>query len=141
MVILSVDLGAARTGIAVCDKSEILASPVSVIKGDYHPKIIAQISEICQNLKPELIVVGNPLNMDGTAGESSQKCTAFAKELEVALGIKTVLWDERNTTVIAHNMLNDVNVRGKKRKSTVDAVAATVILENYLQYRKNQAAE
>lgn len=139
MVILSVDLGAARTGVAVCDKSEILASPVGVIKSDYFPKIIAKIAEFCEIYGPELIVVGNPINMDGSAGESSQKCTDFAAQLQQELKIETVLWDERNTTVIAHGMLNDVNVRGKKRKDTVDAVAATVILENYIRYRKNKA--
>lgn len=138
MVILSVDLGAARTGVAVCDKSEILASPVGVIHSDYFPKIIQKIGEYCQIYKPELIVVGNPLNMDGTSGESSKKCVNFSEQLSVELGIETVLWDERNTSVIAHSMLNDVNVRGKKRKNTVDAVAATVILENYLSYRKNK---
>lgn len=139
MVIMSIDLGAARTGVAVCDKGEILASPVGVIKSDYFPKIIEKIGEYCKIYRPELIVVGNPVNMDGSSGESSKKCTEFASILFEQVQIKTVLWDERKTTVIAHGMLNEVNVRGKKRKDTVDAVAATVILEDYLRYRKNKA--
>lgn len=137
MVILCVDPGEARTGIAVCDKNEILASPVTVINEDYTPKIISKISEICGRLNPELIVVGNPVNMDGSRGERSKKCCDFAETLEKELNIKTVMWDERSTTVIAHGILNETDVRGKKRKSVIDAVAATVILESYLSYRKN----
>lgn len=136
MIILAIDSGDSRTGIAVCDKDEILASPVTVIKG-YPTKIIGEIQKICDELHPELIVVGNPVNMDGSCGERSLKCSEFAKELENRLKIKTVMWDERRTTVTANGILNETNVRGKKRKSVIDAVAAVVILESYLAYRKN----
>ncbi len=137
MVILSVDYGDARTGIAVCDKSEILASPVEVIHCDYAPKIIKRIIEICQIHKPELIVVGLPKNMNSSVGERAEKCISFACDIETQTGIKTEMWDERLTTVSAHNYLNVTNTRGNKRKNVVDAVAATIILEDYLAYRKN----
>lgn len=135
MVILSVDYGDARTGIAVCDKLEILASPVCVINQSYEPKVIAEIKAITERYNPELIVVGLPKNMDGSEGERAQKCKAFAEKLGEETGIKTVMWDERLTTVTAHRALSDNNVRGKKRKDVVDAVSAVVILESYLKTR------
>ncbi len=132
MVILSVDYGDVRTGIAVCDKMEILASPVTVINQTYEPKLIAEIEKIVGQYKPELIVVGLPKNMDGTSGERAEKCRSFAGALSEKTGIKTQLVDERLTTVSAHRALNVTNVRGKKRKEIVDAVSAVMILESYL---------
>lgn len=135
MVILSVDYGDMRTGIAVCDRMEMLASPVTVITQSYAPKVIAEIEKIVSQYKPEMIVVGLPKNMDGTFGERAEKCKAFADDLSEKTGIKTVMWDERLTTVSAHRALNATNVRGKKRKEVVDAVSAVMILESYLASR------
>lgn len=135
MVILSVDYGDARTGIAVCDKMEILASPVGVIHESYEPKVIAKIKEIAEEKKPGLIVVGLPVNMDGSKGERAQKCSAFAEKLGEETGIETKLFDERLTTVSAHRILSENNVRGQKRKNVVDAVSAVMILESFLKTR------
>lgn len=132
MVILSVDYGDVRTGIAVCDKMEMLASPVTVITQPYAPKLIAEIEKIISQYKPELIVVGLPKNMDGTSGERAEKCRNFADALTEKTGIRTVMVDERLTTVSAHRALNVTNVRGDKRKGIVDAVSAVMILESYL---------
>ncbi len=132
MVILSVDYGDVRTGIAVCDKMEILASPVTVITQSYEPKLIAEIEKIIGQYNPELIVVGLPKNMDGSSGERAEKCKNFAAALTEKTGIKTVMVDERLTTVSAHRALNVTNVRGDKRKGIVDAVSAVMILESYL---------
>ena len=132
MVILSVDYGDVRTGIAVCDKMEMLASPVTVITQSYEPKLILEIEKIIERYKPGLIVVGLPKNMDGTSGERAEKCTKFAEALTDKTGIKTKLVDERLTTVSAHRALNVTNVRGAKRKEIVDAVSAVMILESYL---------
>ena len=90
MVIMSVDYGDARTGIAVCDPLELLASPVDVIHSNYEPKVIAKIKELCNVHSPELIVVGLPKNMDSTIGERAQKCIEFAQKLEEELSVKTV---------------------------------------------------
>ena len=136
MVILSVDYGDMRTGVAVCDKMEILASPVGVVKGDYAPKVAEEIRKIAVDKKAELIVVGLPKNMDGSEGERAQKCKAFAERLQEATGIETVMQDERLTTVSAHRALNVTNVTGKKRKEIVDAVSAVMILEDYLARKK-----
>lgn len=141
MVIMSVDYGDARTGIALCDRLESLAHPVEVIKESHEPKVIDRISELVRVHKPELIVVGYPKNMDSSAGERAQKCAAFAEKITETTGVKTDLWDERLTTVSAHMYLSNNNVRGKKRKNVVDAVAAVIILQDYLDYRRNKNAK
>lgn len=139
MRIMSVDFGDSRTGIAVCDKSEMLASPLTVITEYNFERCAEKVAELAQKEKAELIVVGYPKNMNNTIGGRAEKCQKFAELVSGLSGISTELWDERSTTVTAHNYLNETNVRGKKRKAVVDAVAATIILETYLAYRKNRA--
>lgn len=134
---MSVDFGDARTGIAVCGKSELMASPVCVIAEKDFNKCLEKTAALAKEQRAEQIVVGFPKNMNGTVGERAEKCRLFAEELEKLTGCSTVLWDERNTTVSALNALNVTNTRGKKRKAVVDAVAAVIILESYLEYRRN----
>ncbi len=86
----------------------------------------------------EMLVLGNPINMNGTVGPRSEKCRQFAELLKTLVNVPVEMWDERGTTVTAHQMMNEVNKRGKKRKAVIDAVAAAIILENYLAYRANQ---
>lgn len=135
---MSVDFGDRRTGIAVCDKSEMLASPLTVITEYNFERCAEKVAELAKKEQAELIVVGYPKNMNNTIGERAEKCQKFAELVSEQSGIPTELWDERSTTVTAHNYLNETNVRGKKRKAVVDAVAATIILETYLAYRKNK---
>ena len=137
MVIMSVDYGDARTGIALCDRLESLAHPVEVINQSYEPKVLQRIAELVENNRPELIVVGYPKNMDSTVGERAKKCADFAEKIREKTDVKTELWDERLTTVSAHMYLSSNNVRGKKRKQVVDAVAAVIILQDYLDFRRN----
>ena len=132
MVILAVDLGKARTGLAVCDKSGILASPAGVIT-EYNPeKLLEKVAEQARAYKAELLVMGLPRNMDGSEGESAQNARQFGAALSEKSGLPVEFQDERGTTITAHNYLNATNTRGKKRKAVVDAVAAVVILQNYL---------
>ena len=133
---MSVDFGDSRTGIAVCDKFEILASPVEVIHQPYVPKLIDRICELCTDLKAEKIIVGLPVNMNATVGDRAAKCIDFADSLKQKCGIDVEMYDERLSTVTAHNYLNDTNTRGQKRKNVVDAVAATVILQSYIDSKK-----
>ena len=140
MIIMAVDFGDSRTGLAVCDKTEFLASPLTVIHERSFEKCAEKVCEAAKQAKAELIVVGYPKNMNNTIGDRAVKCEEFAKLLTELSGLPHVLWDERSTTVSAHNYLNETNVRGKKRKNVVDAVAATIILEGYLGYRKNNKA-
>ena len=137
MIIMSVDYGKSRTGIAVCDKSEILASPVAVIPEKVLGTVAKKAAEEAQRLGAELIVVGLPRRTDGKEGETEQLAKEFARLLEKRTGIKCEMWDERFTTVSAHMALNEMNVTSKKRKEVVDALAAVIILENYLEYRHN----
>lgn len=136
MVIMSVDLGKARTGIAVCDKTEFLASPYTVIFEKSPNKLPEKVAQAAKEVKAELIVVGLPKNMDGSEGESAQNARDFAKKIQDLTGLETVMQDERGTTVTAHNFLNTTNTRGKKRKNVIDEVAATIILQDYLDKRK-----
>lgn len=136
MIILAVDYGDARTGLAICDKNEILASPLYTITQSYAPKLIENICEAAAEKEVELIVVGKPYNMDGSAGFRAQKCEEFAKQLGKASGIQTVLYDERMTTMIAAEALNVTNTRGKKRKNIIDCLSAQIILQNFIDERK-----
>lgn len=138
MKILAVDYGDARTGLAVCDPHELLASPVGVIHSHKMEETLRQTVEAAEKEGVGEIVVGYPKNMNGTVGERAELCAAFAARLREQVTIPVTLWDERVTTVQAHKIMNETNTRGKKRKEKVDAVAATLILESYLAYRKNQ---
>jgi putative holliday junction resolvase len=135
--ILAVDLGKARTGLAICDEGEVLASPVRVISERNWDRLTSIIVQEAKTLSAKQIVVGLPRNMDGSEGESAQNARAFAEQLKALTSIPIVLWDERGTTITAHEYLNDTDTRGKKRKAVIDAVAATVILQDYLSFRKN----
>lgn len=139
MRILAVDYGDARTGLAVSDNSELLASPVGTIT-EYNAERLAQkVAGSAKEQNAGEIIVGLPINMNGTKGERAEKCEAFAELLRGLVDIPVKMWDERSTTVTAHQYLNETNVRGKKRKAVVDTVAATIILESYLAYRKKQS--
>lgn len=139
MKIIAVDFGDARTGLAICDKSELLASPIGVIHEKSYKKVVKQIVEAANEHKAEEIVIGNPRNMDGSEGSRSELCKKLADDISTLCEIPIKMWDERQTTVQATTYLNQTNVRGKKRKNVIDAVAATIILENYLAYRKNNS--
>ena len=136
MRILAVDYGGARTGLASCDVYESIASPVGTIFEWNRDKLVEKIRKKTEELGTELIVVGLPINMDGTKGVRAEKCCELSELLKEATGIDTVMWDERVTTVQAIGILNESNVRGKRRKEVIDTVAATLILEGYLDYRK-----
>lgn len=116
MIIVGIDFGDARTGISVCDKYEMMATEAGCVHADSYKKALAAVGEKVVELKAELIVVGNPINMDGSQGSRSEKCKAFARELSELTGIPTEMYDERLTTVSAHKILNDNNVRGKNAR-------------------------
>ena len=136
MIILSVDYGDKRTGIAVCDKLEMLASPVCVITEWNQNALAEKIVNIAIEKKAEKIVIGLPKNMDGSKGFRAYACEELGEVIKTLTEIPIVFWDERLTTVSAHKILNDNNIRGKKRKNVVDAVAADIILQDYIDSRK-----
>ena len=133
MIIMAVDLGLSRTGLAVSDSGGSFAFPRGVIYEKDEEALIVKICEAAKENKAERIVVGLPKNMDGSLGERAETCTRIAGMIGERAGIETVLFDERLTTSAANIYLNMNDVRGKKRKETVDSVAATLILEDYLK--------
>lgn len=137
MKIMAVDYGDSRTGLAMCDKGEILATPLTVMAEKDFDRCIERTAEQARLNKAERIVVGNPINMNGTLGPRSEKCALFAEKLRELVDVDVVMWDERSSTVSAIGIMNENNVRGKKRKETLDAAAAAIILESYLAWRKN----
>ena len=137
MKILAVDYGDARTGLAVCDPTEFLASPAGTIESKSLTKTAEQIALACQKHAAGMIVIGLPKNMDGTEGARAQKTRKLAETLRGSVSVPIELWDERQTTISAAGILSENGAYGKKRKGVLDAVAATVILESYLAYRKN----
>ena len=135
MKIMGIDYGDARTGVAVSDLLCTIVGSTTVVPSRNTEKAIADIVRIAKEQQVGLIVVGLPRNMDGTEGPRAELCRGFAQQLREAAGIEVTMWDERRTTVEAHNILSQHNYHGKKRKDTVDAVAASLILEGYLNFR------
>lgn len=135
MRVMGVDYGDARTGIAMSDLLCSIVGSTTVIHSRKDEKTIAEIRKLIDQNGVTEIVVGLPKNMDGTEGPRAEVCRAFAKQLEEVTGLPVNMWDERRTTVEAHNILSQHNYHGQKRKNTVDAVAASLILEGYLAFR------
>lgn len=136
MRIMGIDYGDARTGVAISDLLCSLVGTTAVVPSRNREKAVADILRMVQENGVGEIVVGLPKNMDGTEGTRAQLCREFAQILKEATGLPVTMWDERRTTVEAHNILSQHNYHGKKRKQTVDAVAASLILEGYLAFRK-----
>lgn len=132
--IMGIDYGDARTGVAVSDLLCSIVGTTWVVPSRNTEKAVADIVKLAQENDVGKIVVGLPKNMDGTEGPRAQLCRQFAQTLRQATGLEVDMWDERRTTVEAHNILSQHNYHGKKRKNTVDAVAASLILEGYLAY-------
>lgn len=138
MRIMAIDYGDAHTGIAISDPTGFMTGYATVINA-YRPEAVAQqIAALVREYGVEELVLGHPINMDGTRGPRSEKAQAMKALLEQTVSLPVVLWDERRTTIDAHQILMNNGKNAKKRKKTVDAVAASLILEGYLTYRKNR---
>ena len=138
MRIMAIDYGDAHTGIAVSDPTGLLAGFTTVVTA-YRPEAVAQrVAELAREHGAEELVLGHPVNMDGSLGPRSETARAMQALLEEATGLPVVLWDERRTTIDAHHILYQSGKNAKQRKKVVDAVAATLILEGYLTYKKSQ---
>lgn len=130
--IMGIDYGDARTGIAISDLLCSIVGTTTVIHSRRNEKTLEEIKRLVAEHDVGSIVMGLPKNMNGTEGPRAELCREFAALVAEATGLEVILWDERRTTVEAHNILNEHNYHGKKRKNTVDAVAASLILEGYL---------
>lgn len=141
MIILGVDYGSARTGLALCDKNETLAMPFRTVEERSPKRLVREVARWAQEAGAERIVVGHALNMDGSAGSQAMSCRNFALQLREAAGLPVVLWDERQTSIAAGYCLTDAMVFGEKRKRLIDQVAAALILESYLRWRSLHPGE
>lgn len=136
MRIMAIDYGDARTGVAISDLTGSIVGTTLVVPSYNREKTLVQLKELVEQHGVTELVMGFPKNMDGTEGPRAALYREFAGLLQEATGLEPVLWDERRTTVDAHRILSDNNRHGKKRKATVDAVAASLILEGYLAFRR-----
>ena len=139
MRIMAIDYGDAHTGIAISDPTGLLAGFTTVINAYRPDRVTGQIALLAKEHRVERLVLGHPINMDGTRGPRSEKAQAMRQLLKETTGLPVVLWDERRTTIDAHNILFNNGQNAKKRKKTVDAVAAALMLEGYLTRKRLEA--
>ena len=136
MKIMAIDYGDAHTGVALSDPTGFLAGSATNIHSRKEEVVLSELARMVRENQVDELVMGFPRNMDGTEGPRAELYRAFAGKVEEATGLKVVLWDERRTTVDAHRILFEAGKNAKKRKKTVDAVAASLILEGYLDFKR-----
>ena len=138
MRIMAIDYGDAHTGVAVSDPTGLLAGVTLTIHSRKEEVVLSELKKLMKEYQVEELVMGFPRNMDGTEGPRADLYRSFAQKLESITGLRPMLWDERRTNIDAHRILFDIGKNAKKRKKTVDAVAASLILEGYLTFRKTR---
>ena len=136
MRIMAIDYGDAHTGVALSDPTGFLTGATATINSRRQEVVVDELVQFIERHRPDEVVLGFPKNMDGTDGRRADLYRGLAARLEEATGMKVVLWDERRTTIDAHQILLNQGKDGRKRKKIVDAVAASLILENYLDYKR-----
>ena len=136
MRVMAIDYGDAHTGVAISDLTCQLAGYTETVHSRKQEKVVARLKELIDEYEVTELVLGYPKNMDGTAGPRAELAAAFCQTLEEAYGLPVSLWDERRTTIDAHNILLAAGKNGKQRKKNVDAVAAALILEGFLTLKK-----
>ena len=139
MRVCAIDYGDARTGLAVSDPTGLLAGHTETVQA-YRPEdVIARIAAVAAEYGVGKLVLGHPVNMDGSRGSRAEKAEAFAERLRAETGLPVTLWDERRTTIDAHQILRANGRNARKHKNVVDAVAAALILDGYLSWERGQA--
>ncbi len=138
MRILGIDYGSVRIGLALSDPTGLIAYSLQVVNRIDIQNDIKQIADVIGQYQVESIVVGMPVSMDGSLGKKAKEVIIFIDKMKENIKIPIVRWDERFTTVISERMLIDANLSRKKRKKVIDGVAASVMLQNYLDFKKNE---
>ena len=138
MRVMAIDYGDAHTGVAISDPTGFLVGSTATINSWRQEVVVDQLARMIEQHRPDEVVLGFPKNMDGTDGRKADLYRELAAALEEGTGMEVILWDERRTTIDAHQILFNAGKNGRQRKKTVDAVAASLILEGYLTYKKRQ---
>ena len=136
MRVMAIDYGDAHTGVAISDPTGFLVGSTATINSWRQEVVVDQLARMIEQHRPDEVVLGFPKNMDGTDGRKADLYRELAAALEEVTGMEVILWDERRTTIDAHQILFNQGKDGRKRKKIVDTVAASLILENYLDYRR-----
>ena len=136
MRIMAIDYGDAHTGVAISDLTGFLAGYTTTIHSRRQEQVVEALAALIGEYGVTELVLGYPKNMDGSEGPRAEKAKAFQQVLAQRFQLPVTLWDERRTTIDAHNILAGQGKNAKKRKQTVDAVAAALILEGYLTRRR-----
>ena len=140
MRILGLDIGDKRTGVAMCDEEEILASPFTILENNSESALINSVNEICHANNVELIVIGLPQSLTGKMGIQALKVQEFINRFREVNKIPIVTWDERLTTVTAAKMLHESRGKKNKNKQHIDAIAAAVLLQSFMD-KKTKAIQ
>lgn len=139
--VLALDVGERRIGVAMSDAAGLLAAPLTTLKATPRARALSQIVALVREHAVDDVVVGLPLTMSGEIGPQAQVVQSFAAELEAALGRAVHLFDERLTSVVAEQMLRDLGLKPEKRKARIDEVAASIILQDYLDHVRQRMTE
>lgn len=138
MRIMAIDYGDAHTGVAISDLTGFLAGYTATIHTRLREEVLSRLGELIREYGVEELVLGYPKNMDGTLGPRAEKARELEEALKERFSLPVVLWDERRTTIDAHNILQNAGKNARKRKAVVDSVAAALILEGYLTFRRGR---
>ncbi len=138
MIVIGIDFGDVRTGFASCDPMQTVASAQGIVKASGMENMLSASVSKVNELGGEYLVIGCPVNMDGTKGHRAERCKRFAEKLSAATGLGYEMIDERLTTVEAYTYMNITDTKGRKRKSVVDALAAQIILQTWIDGQKNK---
>ena len=136
MRVMAIDYGDAHTGVALSDPTGFLTGTTTTIHSWRQEVVVDRLAQLIEEHRPDEVVLGFPKNMDGTDGRKADLYRELAAALEEVTGMEVILWDERRTTIDAHQILFNQGKDGRKRKKIVDAVAASLILENYLDFKR-----
>ena len=135
--LIGLDLGSKRIGVSICDEKQLIATPFKTIKRSTAKEVINELRTIIEENDIKGIIIGNPLNMDGTSGSSAQSVKDTSENIEKSINLPVCLWDERLSTVGAFNLSSQLDINVSKREKKIDENAATFILQGAIDFLSN----
>ena len=135
--LIGLDLGSKRIGVSICDEKQLIATPYKTIHKSKNNELIEELKNIIQENDIRAIIIGYPLNMDGSSGSSAQSVNDVSKNIDKEIDVDVCLWDERLSTVGAFNLSSQLNVNVSKREKNIDQNAAAFILQGAIDYLNN----